>query len=226
MSAKLPPGQQVLTDFPRFGLPAYARLPEIPSHAPIRVTGETIEPFTFELEELAVLPRQEQQSDHHCVQTWSARGLRWSGYRFSDFYERFIVPRLKTPSGEPYLVFRAWDGNQAMLFLEDALAADVLFADRLDGAELTIEHGAPIRLVAPAHYGYKSVKHLSQIEVCRDMPPTRRLEHPRARVAMEERGKWLPGWLLRRLYRPTIAPVRWYYRRVNRDARSRDTAAR
>ena len=28
--------------------------------------------------------------------------------------------------------------------------------------------------------------------------------HPRARVALEERGQWVPGWLLRYLYRPLI----------------------
>ena len=28
--------------------------------------------------------------------------------------------------------------------------------------------------------------------------------HPRARVAYEERGQWVPGWLLRYLYRPLV----------------------
>ena len=31
--------------------------------------------------------------------------------------------------------------------------------------------------------------------------------HPRARVALEERGQWVPGWLLRHLYRPLIRPT-------------------
>jgi DMSO/TMAO reductase YedYZ molybdopterin-dependent catalytic subunit len=50
------------------------------------------------------------------------------------------------------------------LLLSDLLAAEVLLADILDGLPLSMEHGAPLRLVAPAHYGYKSVKHLSGIE--------------------------------------------------------------
>ena len=33
------------------------------------------------------------------------------------------------------------------------------------------------------------------------------MDHPRARVALEERGRWLPNWLLRRLYRPLIGPT-------------------
>lgn len=32
------------------------------------------------------------------------------------------------------------------------------------------------------------------------------LDHPRARVAQEERARWLPGWLLRYAYRPLIKP--------------------
>lgn len=33
------------------------------------------------------------------------------------------------------------------------------------------------------------------------------MEHPRARVMLEERGRWLPNWFLRRLYRPLIGPT-------------------
>jgi hypothetical protein len=33
------------------------------------------------------------------------------------------------------------------------------------------------------------------------------LDHPRARVALEERGQFLPGWLLRYAFRPLIQPT-------------------
>jgi DMSO/TMAO reductase YedYZ molybdopterin-dependent catalytic subunit len=69
-----------------------------------------------------------------------------------------------------------------------------------------------VRLIAPAHYGYKSAKHLARIELRRDdrgyrplLP--RLLDHPRARVAFEERGQILPGWLLRYAFRPLIQPI-------------------
>jgi DMSO/TMAO reductase YedYZ molybdopterin-dependent catalytic subunit len=93
--------------------------------------------------------------------------------------------------------------------LSDLLATEVLLADTLDGLPLSMEHGAPLRLVAPAHYGYKSVKHLSRIEFWQGATKIRRgvfafMDHPRARVAREERGRWLPGWLLRYAYRPLI----------------------
>jgi Oxidoreductase molybdopterin binding domain len=100
-------------------------------------------------------------------------------------------------------------------FLElqmDLLAPDVLLADRLFGQPLSLEHGAPLRLVALGHYGYKSVKHLDRIEFRVSDAGYRPyglrfMVHPRARVAFEERGQWLPGWLLRVLYRPLIGPT-------------------
>ena len=41
---------------------------------------------------------------------------------------------------------------------------DVLLANELNSQPLTVEHGAPLRLIAPKHYGYKSVKYLCRME--------------------------------------------------------------
>ena len=92
------------------------------------------------------------------------------------------------------------------------MRGDVLLADRLNGLPLTLEHGAPIRLIAPAHYGYKNVKHLSRIEFHRNdrtyRPAAYRfMDHPRARVSFEERGRGIPGPVLRYLYRPFVRPT-------------------
>ncbi len=62
-----------------------------------------------------------------------------------------------------HLWFEGADGFSASLLLDDPLAQDVLLADGLDGQPLPLEHGAPLRLVAPAHYGFKSVRHLRTI---------------------------------------------------------------
>ena len=64
------------------------------------------------------------------------------------------------------------------MLLEDALADDVLLADRLDGAPLDAKHGAPVRLVAPAHYGFINVKHLCRIEVLTGEPAQSRAPPP------------------------------------------------
>src|SRR5205807_1379906 len=82
---------------------------------------------------------------------------------------------------------------------------NVVLADRLDGEPLSLEHGAPFRLVVPDLYAYKSVKHVSTIRLRKDfrrgLADRQTLSHPRGRVALEERGRGLPGPIYRVLYR-------------------------
>ena len=71
-----------------------------------------------------------------------------------------------------------------------------------------LEHGAPLRVVAPALYGYKNPKHICGIEFLADyrrsLAERQTLAHPRGRVAHEERGRFLPGWVYRHVYRALI----------------------
>lgn len=201
-----PPGQQYRSDFPRFGLSQFAhRFPEQIKDRTIKLEGVLNHSLILRDE----LERVNQTSDFHCVTTWSASGLQWSGYRFSDLFEQIVQPLVKPDATVRLVVFRSQDGYRSVLPLEDLLAADVLLADRLNGEALTIAHGAPIRLVAPQHYGYKSAKHVNRIEFLQTLdnykPASLKfMEHPRARVAQEERGIGFPGWLLRVAYRPLI----------------------
>jgi DMSO/TMAO reductase YedYZ molybdopterin-dependent catalytic subunit len=219
--APLPPGQRELAQLPRFGLTPFApRFPSVVDRTPLRIEGEVAASFDAG-ERLADLPRVEQVSDFHCVTTWSRRALRWSGWRFADFYRQIVLPLAGASADAHFVVLRGQDGARTSLPLDDLLAGDVLLADRLDGASLPLAHGAPLRLVAPAHYGYKSVKHLHRIEfLCSDAGyrpmGLRFMQHPRARVVLEERGQGLPGWLLRYLYRPLIGPTA---RRFERELR-------
>jgi DMSO/TMAO reductase YedYZ molybdopterin-dependent catalytic subunit len=201
----LPPGQREHGSFPRFGLTPYApRFPSEPQRIQLSLAGELHAPLELDDTAWARLPRHEQHSDFHCVTTWSVRGLRWGGVRFAD-----VAALVQADPAATIVSFHGQDGYHAALPLADLLAADVLLADQLDGAPLPLEHGAPLRLVAPAHYGYKSVKHLKRIAWLRAAPAHRPamyswMIHPRGRVAFEERGRGLPGWLLRWLYRPMI----------------------
>ena len=65
----LPPGQQPISDFPRFGPTSYAVLPEVASEAMLAVLGDLKTPFEVSLKELIILPHHEQTSDLHCVTT-------------------------------------------------------------------------------------------------------------------------------------------------------------
>jgi DMSO/TMAO reductase YedYZ molybdopterin-dependent catalytic subunit len=89
----------------------------------------------------------------------------------------------------------------------DAVADDVVLATHLDGEPLDDRHGAPLRLVSPGQYGYKSVKHLTALDFRVDQPAAMSKEHLRARVAFEERHPVLPSWAVRRPHRLLIAPT-------------------
>ncbi len=215
----LPPGQYELDEFPRFGLSQFAnRFPKETRQISLKITGDVDESITV-ADELRQLPRVDQTSDFHCVTTWTRCSLRWSGFRFSDFYERIVVPRARPQQDATFVILRCQDGYAPSLPLADLLADSVLFAERLNGELLQIEHGAPLRLVAPAHYGYKSAKHVYGVEFWHDdrnyrSAAFRFMDHPRARVALEERGRGVPGWALRHLYRPLVRPAIWLFRRA------------
>lgn len=203
----IPPGQKARNDFPRFGLPQYAaRFPTNIDAFTIQVDINGLDVTEIDLSS-AILPRCTVKSDFHCVTTWSFLQVEWTGVRFSDLLEHLeSIFEVKNLEGA---VFVAQDGYRTSLILEDLLEEDVLVADTLNGQPLSIEHGAPLRLVAPRHYGYKNLKHLSRIHLHTNLPVLKRgirafLDHPRARVSEEERGRWIPGWILRHLYRLMI----------------------
>lgn len=221
MTQDLPPGQRARTDFPRFGLGKFARrFPAEPGRMRFRIAGDVEHAVSVE-HQLQGLPRVEQTSDFHCVTTWSVRNLGWSGWRFSEVYDQLVLREANPLAGAEIVVFRGEDGYCTSLMLEDLLTPDVILADRLDGAPLGLEHGAPLRLIAPAHYGYKNVKHLVAIEFWRDrrayrfpFPYPALMDHPRARVAFEERGRWIPGAILRRIYRLIVPFTVWNFARA------------
>ncbi len=210
----LPPGQRLIEGFPRFGTNLSRPAPPVPANPVINIRGAVTEAFDVPLGTLATLPRRELTADFHCVTGWSATNLRWEGVSFATVYRRLIEPALRPGASVTHVVCRGLDGYRSVLSIEDALADDVLLADRLDGRPLSGDHGAPARLISPKQYGYVSVKHLCRIEIHTAEPKgihksVLRLlgPHPRARVWEEERHRYLPAWLVRRPYRASIAYV-------------------
>jgi DMSO/TMAO reductase YedYZ molybdopterin-dependent catalytic subunit len=204
----LPPGQFTAHGHIRFGLGRFRRkvLPEAPPLS-LWIGGDVASSLAVD-GELASLPHIEQRSDFHCVTTWSVHGICWGGVRFSDFYRSVVLSHARPDAGADFVVLRGLDGYCCALPLDDLLAADVLLADQIEGRPLGLDHGAPLRLIAPAHYGYKSVKHLCAIEFRKGrrgyrfpLPYPSFMDHPRARVDREERARLLPNWLIRPIYR-------------------------
>ena len=187
-------------------------MPSIPDAPSLRISGAVETPSQIGLDQLRALPRKTQTSDLHCVTTWTQRNLEWSGWSLADVYRQLIEPTCRPNSDAPYLVCFGHDRYRATLRLDDALADGVLIADQLDGEPLSAMHGAPLRLVCPAHYGYKSVKHLAGFSLRHERPGGLRygLEHPRGRVALEERHASLPAWLVRPVYRALIGPTAYF----------------
>jgi DMSO/TMAO reductase YedYZ molybdopterin-dependent catalytic subunit len=217
----LPPGQRVHPDHPRFGLPWYARrTPHELTPISVELVGPTGARAVLEEATLAGLAHREQCSDLHCVTTWSRLNLRWEGVPFRQVYRELIRPRVDPAGVGRFLTCQGRDGYRDETWLDDLLADDVLLATCLNGRPLTIRHGGRLRLVAPAHYGYKSVKYLTKIELRRTT--ARKVSwwsshHPRGRVAREERFLGLPDPLIRVVYRRLVLPpTLWWYRRHQR----------
>ena len=203
----LPPGQFETSAFVRFGLGRFRdHSGPLGRVEDIAVRGDLAENVVVG-GGFSALPRQSLRADFHCVTGWSRRGLLWEGVRFCDFYEDLVRPRARPAEDVRLVVLRGADGYASSLPLQDLLQPDILLADTLDGTPLGRDHGAPLRLVAPPHYGYKNVKHLVAVEFWRDArnyrfpfpyPPF--IDHPRARVAEEERGVGIPAGMLRAVY--------------------------
>lgn len=199
----LPPGQREIKTFPRFSDQPLRWAPKpSPLALEISVEGEPV--ATIGPDDWDQFERVEQTNDFHCVTTWSYRGLRWAGYSFAEVIRETVGADLLA-----YMVAIAGDTRQATFLTEDAIASDVLLATHLDEQPLTAKHGAPLRLVSPQQYGYKSAKHLIGIDFRSEEPESTlgAKEHLRARVAKEERHSSLPNWILRRPYRLTVAPT-------------------
>jgi DMSO/TMAO reductase YedYZ molybdopterin-dependent catalytic subunit len=214
----LPPGQHLASGFLRYGTHLSRRVPEDASGADvISVTrgGATLAEVTHE--QLRSMGRQEMTADFHCVAGWSVRGLRWSGVPLRVFYEAVVRPL--SEERVTHLRFVCTDGFRSVLRLDDALEPDVMVADHVDGRPLGESHGGPVRLVCPTRYGYKSAKHLRRIELHGVEPSegheNRALDtvlklikpHPTARVANEERHRYLPPQAVRTVYFRVLHPV-------------------
>jgi DMSO/TMAO reductase YedYZ molybdopterin-dependent catalytic subunit len=213
---RMPPGQRDIGRFPRFGTHLDRPPPAVAATPVVEVSLPGGEVLSLPVADLVGQHRQQQTADFHCVSGWSARDLEWEGIAFATFYREFVAPRLDGAT-VTHVLFAGLDGHESLLVLEDTLADDVLLADRLNGAPLGDDHGAPLRLVSPQQYGYMSCKHLCRIEVLTSRPsrelgaahPVSRVglrgplvvRHPRARVWEEERHTFLPARLLRPLYR-------------------------
>jgi DMSO/TMAO reductase YedYZ molybdopterin-dependent catalytic subunit len=123
------------------------------------VEGRVATPRTFSLVELKQLPRRTQITRHTCEEGWTAIG-QWTGVPLSLVLDAAgILPTAR------FVVFHTYDGQVGSIDMLDALHPQTLLAYGMNGRDLPIQHGAPVRLRAERHVGYKSMKYLKRIVV-------------------------------------------------------------
>ena len=144
----------------RFNLKVMAFNP-IPAPDPktweLTVEGLAAGPLRLKAADLDRLPRVAQSSRLKCVQCWSGR-VTWEGFRPEELI------RLARPTTEArYVRVDCADRYYDFVKLEDLLHPRTLFSVGMNGEALSPEHGAPLRLVMPAKYGYKSSKLITKL---------------------------------------------------------------
>ena len=108
-----------------------------------------------------------------CVEGWSAIAW-WSGLRFDDLLHAYPpVSQAKWAHIESSVNLDA-NGNPDPYFVSiDLLTAQhpqTLLATHLNGEPLTVEHGAPLRLLVPVKLGLKNIKAITRITYSKDEP--------------------------------------------------------
>ena len=145
----------------------------------VEVGGLVKNPKTFDLDDLRGFEQEERIYRLRCVEAWSMV-IPWLGFplrklleqveptsdakyvRFETVYRPEEMPGLSSPwYNWPYV-----EG----LRVDEAMHDLTLLATGLYGKELLPQNGAPVRLVVPWKYGFKSIKSIVKIDLVEEMP--------------------------------------------------------
>ncbi len=118
----------------------------------LQIKGLVEKPQPIPLAQLRALPQQTQSSRMKCVQCWSSRAS-WSGFRFQQLLD-IVKPSKKAKAVRVDCADKWYE----YFTIEDLLNSHVMFVLDLAGKPLPDKHGAPLRLLDPSRYGYKSAK--------------------------------------------------------------------
>ncbi|HEX6984529.1 MAG TPA: protein-methionine-sulfoxide reductase catalytic subunit MsrP [Planctomycetaceae bacterium] len=148
------------------------------------VTGLCSKPRTFDLDDVYKLFTLEERAYRfRCVETW-AMCVPWTGFPlrellklvepkpsakfvgFTTFTDAAVMPGVAGTAGE-----FPWPYTES-LSLDEATNELTLLATGVYGEPLPKQHGAPVRLVVPWKYGFKSIKSIAKIELTDRQPAT------------------------------------------------------
>jgi DMSO/TMAO reductase YedYZ molybdopterin-dependent catalytic subunit len=155
---RVPPGQYLTEKFPVLQV---GRNPDYDLATwDLRVFGAVQNEFTLSWDELNALPQTDVTTDIHCVTRWSKLDTNWRGVRLREVLEKAGVKPEAT-----HLMAYSDGGYTTNMPLEVAMDDDVLLAHTYDGSPLEHDHGAPLRLLVPKRYLWKSAKFLRELEL-------------------------------------------------------------
>jgi sulfoxide reductase catalytic subunit YedY len=155
---------------------------KVPAEWTIRIEGEVMQPKTLSLDQVMKLaPAEERIYRHRCVERWSMV-VPWIGYSLSTLLKQVeISPKAKFVAFEtlydPKQMPKARYGGLAFPYVEgmrmdEAMHPLALLCVGLYGEMLENQNGAPVRIVVPWKYGFKSIKSIVKIKLVEKMPPT------------------------------------------------------
>jgi sulfoxide reductase catalytic subunit YedY len=148
----------------------------------VSVEGEVGKPRRITMDELLKLaPIEERIYRHRCVEGWSIV-VPWIGYSFSQVanlveptpkakfvaFESYYDPGQMPEARHTGLEYPYVEG----LRLDEAMNPLTLLCVGMYGETLPSQDGAPVRLVIPWKYGFKSIKSLVKIRFVKSQPPT------------------------------------------------------
>jgi DMSO/TMAO reductase YedYZ molybdopterin-dependent catalytic subunit len=137
----------------------------------LAVGGMVKIPLQLSLAQLRIMPQRTQITRHDCVEGWSAIG-KWTGVPLAHVLNaahvhpdaRFVVFHCADPMDGP---------GSAQYYesidFDDAFHPQTILAYELNGRDLPIANGAPLRLRVERQLGYKHAKYLSRIELVDDL---------------------------------------------------------
>ncbi len=128
------------------------------------VSGMVARPATFSIPDIKKFPGSSQITQVACEEGWSYVA-EWSGTPLSHILDAVgMDPKAR------YVVYSSiekdwWDSVD----MSDALHPQTILTYGMNGAEIPVGHGGPLRMRVPRQLGYKSVKFINQITVIDDL---------------------------------------------------------
>ena len=149
----------------------------------VKVEGKVKKPLTFDIDDLLKLrPLEDRVYRHRCVEAWSMV-IPWVGYSLSEFIKQCDpLPSAKYVQFLSYFDrhVEKWAYEDATIVwpyaeglrMDEAMHPLTLLAFGLYGDVLPNQDGAPVRIVVPWKYGYKSAKSIVTVRFVEREPPT------------------------------------------------------